>query len=44
MEQPDSFVVPREENKMCRSIKSLYDLKQAPKVNSGMKILTPLNK
>ena len=31
MEQPDGFVVPREENKVCRLIKSLYDLKQAPK-------------
>jgi len=31
MEQPDGFVVPGEENKVCRLIKSLYDLKQAPK-------------
>ena len=31
MEQPDGFVVPREENKVCRLIKSLYGLKQAPK-------------
>ena len=31
MEQSDGFVVPREENKVCRLIKSLYGLKQAPK-------------
>jgi len=31
MEQPDGFVVSGEENKVCRLIKSLYDLKQAPK-------------
>ena len=31
MEQPDGFVVPGEENKVCRLIKSLYGLKQAPK-------------
>ena len=31
MEQTDGFVVPGEENKVCRLIKSLYGLKQAPK-------------
>ena len=31
MEQRDDFVVPGEENKVCRLIKSLYGLKQAPK-------------
>ena len=31
MEQLDGFVVAGEENKVCRLIKSLYDLKQAPK-------------
>ena len=31
MEQPDGFVVPGEENKVGRLIKSLYGLKQAPK-------------
>ena len=31
MEQSDGFVVPGEENKVCRLIKSLYGLKQAPK-------------
>ena len=31
IEQPDGFVLPGEENKVCRLIKSLYDLKQEPK-------------
>ena len=31
MEQMDGFVVPGEENKVFRLIKSLYGLKQAPK-------------
>ena len=31
MEQPDGFIVPGEENKVCRLIKLLYGLKQAPK-------------
>ena len=31
IEQPDGFVVPGEENKVCRLIKSLYGLIQAPK-------------
>ncbi|KAI3734277.1 hypothetical protein L6452_13742 [Arctium lappa] len=31
MEQPEGFVVPGQENKVCRLIKSLYGLKQAPK-------------
>ncbi|KAF3624710.1 hypothetical protein FXO37_31238 [Capsicum annuum] len=31
MEQPEGFVVPGKENKVCRLIKSLYGLKQVPK-------------
>ena len=31
MEQPDGFIVPGQEQKVCRLIKSLYGLKQAPK-------------
>ena len=31
MEQPESFVVPGQEHKICILIKSLYGLKQAPK-------------
>ncbi|KAJ9562187.1 LOW QUALITY PROTEIN: hypothetical protein OSB04_007347 [Centaurea solstitialis] len=31
MEQPEGFVVPGQENKVCRLVKSLYGLKQAPK-------------
>jgi len=31
IEQPDGFVLPGEENKVCRLIKSLYGLNQAPK-------------
>ena len=31
MEQPEGFIVPGQENKVCRLIKSLYGLKQAPK-------------
>jgi len=31
MEQSDGFVVPGEENKVCRLIKSLNDRKQVPK-------------
>ena len=31
IEQLDGFVVPGEENEVCRLIKSLYGLKQAPK-------------
>ena len=31
MEQPEGFIVPRQENKVCRLIKSLYGRKQAPK-------------
>jgi hypothetical protein len=31
MKQSDGFVVPGQENKMCRLKKSLYDLKQPPK-------------
>ena len=31
MKQPDGYVVPTQENKVCRLVKSLYGLKQAPK-------------
>ena len=31
MEQPEGFVLPRNENKVCKLIKSVYGLKQAPK-------------
>ena len=31
MEQPESFVKPRQESKVCKLTKSLYGLKQAPK-------------
>nr|KAJ0194254.1 hypothetical protein LSAT_V11C800406360 [Lactuca sativa] len=31
LEQPEGFVIPRQENKVCRLVKSLYGLKQAPK-------------
>lgn len=31
MEQPDGFVITRQEDKVCRLLKSLYGLKQAPK-------------
>ncbi|KAF3621972.1 hypothetical protein FXO37_32515 [Capsicum annuum] len=31
MEQPEGFVVPGKENKVCKFIQSLYGLKQAPK-------------
>ncbi|TLX67428.1 hypothetical protein E9993_23285, partial [Labilibacter sediminis] len=31
LEQPEGFVIPGQENKVCRLIKSLYGLKQAPK-------------
>jgi hypothetical protein len=31
MDQPDGFVVKREEQKVCKLLKSLYGLKQAPK-------------
>ena len=31
MEQPEGFVVPGQEKKVCRLIKSLYGLKQVPK-------------
>ena len=30
MEQPEGFIVPGQENKVCRLVKSLYGLKQAP--------------
>jgi hypothetical protein len=31
MDQPDGFVVKGEEHKVCKFLKSLYDLKQASK-------------
>nr|GEX11461.1 hypothetical protein [Tanacetum cinerariifolium] len=31
VEQPEGFVIQRQENKVCRLVKSLYGLKQAPK-------------
>ena len=31
MQQPDGIVVNFQERKMCKLVKSLYDLKQAPK-------------
>ena len=31
MEQPEGFVAPGQEKKVCNLIKSLYGLKQAPK-------------
>jgi hypothetical protein len=31
MDQPDGFVIKREEQKVCKLLKSLYGLKQAPK-------------
>ena len=31
LEQPEGFIVPGQEQKVCRLIKSLYGLKQEPK-------------
>lgn len=31
IEQPKEFIIPRKENKMCKLVKLLYRLKQAPK-------------
>ena len=31
MDQPDGFVANGQEGKVCKLLKSLYDLKQAPK-------------
>ena len=30
MEQPEGFIIPGQEKKFCRLVKSLYGLKQAP--------------
>ena len=32
MDLPKGFVVPKQENKVCRLVKSLYGLKKAPKL------------
>jgi hypothetical protein len=32
MEQPDGFVVKSQESKLCKLLKSLYGMKQAPKL------------
>ena len=32
MEQTEGFIVPGQENKVCRLVKSLYGHKQAPKL------------
>jgi hypothetical protein len=31
MEQPEGFILPENEEKVCKLVKSLYGLKQAPK-------------
>lgn len=31
MNQPEGFIIPGQENKVCELVKSLYGLKQAPK-------------
>ena len=31
MEQPEGFIVPGKEKKVCKLVKSLYGLKQVPK-------------
>jgi len=31
MKQPEGFIESGKENKVCKLVKSLYDLKQAPK-------------
>ena len=31
MDQSEGFVIPGQENKVCKLVKSLYGLKQAPK-------------
>ena len=31
MEQPEGFSTPGQEKKVCKLVKSLYDVKQAPK-------------
>ena len=31
MDQPERFIAKGQENKVCKLVKSLYELKQAPK-------------
>ena len=53
MEQPEGFIVPGQENKVCRLIKSLYGLKQTPKqwhakfdkvmLSNGSRLMSAIN-